>query len=359
MQPKFIISEEQSKRLNILKLLMAIFVVYIHAERSNINFSTEIIALATPQWFELLKYAVSELIPRCATSCFFLMASILLYRKDYIWKDNIVKKCKSLLVPYVIMNTVWIVIFAVCQSIPQIAVFFRNPDNIVADFSVYKWFQAYGIGHLPFLDTLWFVRNLFILNILASAIKLLIDRFPNASVIAIVTLFFLSPAIDFPYLQIVDLSMWCFGYLIVKHRIDINYFDKNRWIPIIYVITIIICLILKDISIAVLTTALYRFRLVISIIFWYSCFTRNFNGTLQRLFQKYSKYHFGIYLFFEMTMTFAIKIIAKVFGTSISVQVLEYMLLPLTIVTFAIILCIILKRVAPKVLSLLTGARVQ
>ena len=354
MQPEYIISDEQSKRLNILKLLMALFVVYIHSNLLNI------LTLATPpRWFELLKYTVSGLISQCAVSCFFLMASIFLYSKDFKWKDNITAKCKSLLVPYFILNTVGIAIFAVCQSIPQTAVFFNNANNIVAGFSVYRWFQAYGIGaEYPFLFPLWFLRNLFILNLLAPVLKFLIDRFPKVSLVIIISLYFLFPTMNY-YMRTADLMMWCFGYLIVKYRIDIDKLDDNKWIPIIYITTIITCLILKDCNIGVLSTVLERFRLVISIILWYSCFTKNYNGALQRLFQKYSKYNFGIYIFHDLPLEFAIIMIARFLGTGIYIQVLEFILLPLITVTFVIIFCIALKKAAPKLFSLLTGARVQ
>lgn len=96
-----------------------------------------------------------------------------------------------------------------------------------------------------------------------------------------------------------------------------NKFDNKRCIPIIYSVTIIMCLILKDLNIAVLSTALQRFSFIISIIFWYSCFTKNFNGALQRLLNRYSKYNFGIYIFHEFALGFAIKFVAKVIGTNI------------------------------------------
>ena len=344
MQPEFHISEEQSKRLDILKLLMAVFVVYIHSNLPNVIFSTGTVTLAAPRWFELLKYSVSELISRCAVPCFYLIASVLLYRKDFTWKDNTAKKCKSLLAPYFILNTVWIAAYAVFQAIPQTAVFFGDPNNIVANFTLPRWFQAYGIGAMyPFSGVLWFVRNLFILNLLAPVIKFIIDKFPKICLAVIAALYFLLPATNCIYLQITDLAMWCFGYFIVKWRIDINRFDDNKWVPIIYIGTIAICLMLKDFNIAVLSTALERFRLAVSIVFWYSRFTKNLNGTIQRLFQKYSKYSFGIYIFHYTPIVFAMKIIAKIFGSHIYIQILEYIFLPLIMIVFSNVLCIVLQ----------------
>ena len=357
MQSKFAISDEQSIRLNILKFLMAIFVVYIHNNTLKVSFSTETVVTVIPQWFALMKYTVSELISKCAVPCFFLMSSIFLYRRDFKWKDNTIKKIKSLLVPYFIMITFYIVVFAVCQSIPQTAVFFGN-DYIIAEFSVVTWFQAYGIGARPLAGVLWSVRNLFILNLLAPVIKFIIDRFPKISIVVIVASYFLLPTTNIDYLQIAELSMWCFGYLIVKCQVNINKFDGNRWIPIIYIGTMVICLILRDIEISVISTVISRLGIAIGIIFWYSCFTNNLNGTIQKLFQKYSKYNYGIYIFHYFPIIFATKLVTKVFGTHIYVLVLDYIFLPPIIIVFSIIVCIVLKKLAPKTFSLLTGARI-
>lgn len=358
MQTKFVLSEEQSERLNILKLLMAVFVVCIHTNPPEFRLSAETIVLTAQRRFELLKYAVLN--AQCAVPCFFLMASIFLYRKDFKWKDNIAKKCKSLLIPYCIMNTVWAIIYAVGQSIPQTAAFFYDPDYMAAKFSLYNWLQVYGIGaQFPLLAPLWTVRNIFILNLLAPAIKFFIDKFPRISLAAIIALYFLRSTTNSYYLEITELSMWCFGYFIVKYRIDINKFDDKKWIPAIYAATIMITLLCRDLNIVVVSTVLQRFRLVIGILFWYSCFTKNLDGTIQRLFRKYSKYNFGIYIFHYNVLHFAMKGIAKVLGTSIYVLVFEYLFLPLIVIIYAVTVCIVLKKVSPKAFSLVTGARVQ
>lgn len=79
MQTKFVLSEEQSERLNILKLLMAVFVVCIHTNPPEFRLSAETIVLTAQRRFELLKYAVLN--AQCAVPCFFLMASIFCIEK--------------------------------------------------------------------------------------------------------------------------------------------------------------------------------------------------------------------------------------------------------------------------------------
>ena len=83
-------------------------------------------AFETPRWLEMLKLLGSEVIPRCAVPGFFLIAGVLLFRKPFTWKDNMKKKCRSLAVPYLLLNTLWIMFYILCQSIPATAAFFSK-----------------------------------------------------------------------------------------------------------------------------------------------------------------------------------------------------------------------------------------
>lgn len=357
------LTDDQSKRLNIMKLLLALFVVYIHNGMGEVKFANEIITTDLSGWFSYYSYALSEIIPRCAVSGFFFISSLLLYRKAFTWSANMKKRVKTLLIPYVIMNSFWIAAFALGQYIPQTQVFFNNQDNIVANFTWFRWLQAYGIGaQYPFLYPLWFVRNLLILNILAVVIKKIIDFAPKASFIIVCLIFLFLPSFplnSFCYsLYVSDLCMWCFGYFVVKFKWDINKFDRNNAILISFIFLLIIRVALMNVDIPILSTLISRVSLLINLMFWYSWFSKNINGKIQKLFLKLSGYNFGIYLFHEMNLTFAKKLIAKILGTSLIVQFFQCMLLPSIIVMLVVILCIVLKKVFPRFFSVLTGSRV-
>lgn len=180
MNREFIISDDQKRRLNILKMLFALFVIFIHNDLSDIKFSDQLFVIEVPIWYEYFIYLISEVIPRCAVHGFFLMSSILLYRKEFEWKNNIKKKFQTLLTPYFIMNTIWVFVFFLFQSNQKTAVFFGNDDNIIRNLNIIGWLNIYGISaKFPLLYPLWFLRNLFIFNLLAIVIKRFIDKFPR------------------------------------------------------------------------------------------------------------------------------------------------------------------------------------
>lgn len=346
------LTKQQSKRLDILKSLFALFIVYIHTN------PTSFVTYDLPVWFECFEYIISELIPRCAVSGFFLLSSLLLYRKEFKWKNNIKKKIRTLLIPYFLMNTLWIVIFAIVQNIPQTQSFFTNEGNIISNFTIFRWLQAYGIGsEYPFLYPLWFLRNLFLLNVLAWMIKRIIDRFPIISLIIILLLYFFLPSINCYYFRITDIAMWCLGYFLIKYKVNLNKFDNSRLVPCIYVLTLILSLIFKDTNIAMINLFLSRFRLSISLIFWYSFFSNNYRGIIQRTLLRYAQYSFGIYLFHENFLTFFVKLISKIVEMDLSVLLLEYLLLPCFVVVLVIVFCRCFKKLIPSIFTLLTGER--
>ena len=173
------LNKENSKRINILRAWCAIMVVFIHSYVEQSDY----IALGIPTWLHLFKYTISLIISPCAVPCFFIISSILLYRKDFKWKDNIRKKVYSLLIPYLIFNTFWLVTFFITSKIDSLSVFFNNTDKYQNIF-IYILDSYLGFKtKFPVQGSLWFVRDLIVLNILSVIIKRLVDKFPKTIIL--------------------------------------------------------------------------------------------------------------------------------------------------------------------------------
>ena len=95
--------------------------------------------LEVPQWLWMIKYIISNVISIVAVPGFFIIASILLYRKPFGWKENVKKKIRTLIVPYFILNTMWILIFLICQSIPFLKIYFGREESLVVNWTWVQW----------------------------------------------------------------------------------------------------------------------------------------------------------------------------------------------------------------------------
>ena len=101
----YILSKEESDRINILKYIAIILVVYIHSYATSVNFADGTNTLFTPQWLLLFENMISQIIARCGVPLFFLISSILLFRKQREYKATIKIKIRTLLLPYLIWNS--------------------------------------------------------------------------------------------------------------------------------------------------------------------------------------------------------------------------------------------------------------
>ena len=122
----YILSEKESKSISIFKLLLIILVVYIHSYTEN----KTIISFSETHYLIQLEYFFSKCIGACAVPGFFLISSILLYRKPFSLGDNLRKKVKTILISYFLLNPFWIIFFFIFQHTP-LNVYFSNEDNNV------------------------------------------------------------------------------------------------------------------------------------------------------------------------------------------------------------------------------------
>lgn len=365
MKSYFELSNEQSKRFNILKILFAIFVVFFHSNLSGkITFADGVMTYEIPQWIKTICFTFSEAICGCANGGFFIIASILLYRKEFRWKDNMKKKIKSLIIPYIFGNLFVIFIYWIFQNISITKSFFGNSYNDINNFNFLRWIYVFGIGcQYPANVPLWFVRNLLVLNVLSLVVKKCIDHFPKVSfIVLLINALFIK--FDFYYLIYpVYLFYWCLGYYIVKYRININVFDnKKLHVVIIYVLMILLMgtkyyFDIKEIETiknirTILTT-------LISLIFYYSVFSKNISSRLNTFMLKISKYNFGIFLFHNIAIGFEHKLFIKLLPISNISLLIDYFIPPIITIVLIIVGLKILNIIMPKTLSIITGSRIN
>lgn len=355
----FTLSKEQSKRFDILKLLFAIFVVYNHSRSASLNFQEGALLINEAEWMSILKYVISDAIALCCNYGFFLMSSILLYRKEYAFFTNVKKKVKTLLIPYILMNTFWILVFWVCQSISKLKVFFGNPINDVSSFGITEWLGAYGIiRKYPFLAPMWFLKYLFILNVLSTVIKYFIDKSPKVMLFILLVLFFFVPSFGGVFMDIEYLCVWCFGYYIVKYNIKIDSLDNMGFVLLFaYLIFIFlnILIYINQINTIFLIVMIKRTNYFIGVVFFY-IMTKSFVKHYDFI-KKISDYNFCIYLFHQYGLDFLKKLFLKILPMSSTMLAIEYLFLPILMIVLSILFSILLKKVSIKMFSLITGER--
>lgn len=353
-QHSYIITADNSKRIAIFKLWLTIMVVYLHSYSDKINLLSGQIVFDMPQWLYTLKYLISQSIARCAVPSFFLLSAILLYRNPFSWGDNLRKKIRTLLVPYLLLNSFWIIIFNVAQKLPILQNYFSNSQNIIANWGLYEWLKAYGLTiHEPFLYPLWFIQFLLLLNILSFFLKNIVDCYPRISLFLLVIIWFFPFHISGHITQ--SFCFWIGGMLIVRYKIKLDYLDRKRFlISVIYVFSIFFDCFLKGTLLGFLS---HQLSCIMGIAFWFSCATIIRNEKLNNTIIYFSSFAFPIFLFHEMNLTILKKLHAKFFSLDVFSQVIGYLFIPIIIICVCVIFSIFLKQSFPNLYGLLTGGR--
>ena len=360
----YLISNEESKRIQILKFWFTIMVIFWHSYREEVRFADGDILMNASPWLEQIKCLISQVIVRCSVPGFFLLSAILLYRRDFRWQENIKKKLRTLMVPYFILNTFWIVFYFVGQSIPLTSHFFANQDKMIAAWGVKEYLDAY-LGRLPnsdhtyyfpMLDPLWFVRDLFVLNIIAPALKRIIDRFPKLILTLLAAMLVFDIQTHIFFLSSMSLIYFCLGYYMIKYNRHLTDADQLPAAPVaaVYFISVIAALLTLNSAVNYLTKTL---SVIIGIVFYFRFTTRFPDGAFKRGLLWISAYSFPIYLFHEPTLGILQKLAAKLLPVDTVFQALTYFGAPIITLAFCLSLSVFLEQFMPRLFYLLTGGR--
>lgn len=358
------ITEKESQRIQILKLWFSIMVIFIHSYSEGVNLIGGDIVYDVPVWLYWIKYVISQVISRCAIPAFFFLSAILLYRKDFTWSDNIIKKIKTLFIPYVILNTFWICFYFMAQHIGAVSIYFSNPDNIIAEWNWTDYINAYlgfipqndALSYYPMLYPLWFIRDLMFLNIVALLLKRIIDMFPKIIFVFLVVLLLFNIQTHIFCLSQSSLVYFCFGYYFVKMDLHLSDIDKlNPMLTVcLYGVIIFLDCLTQNMSWHYLMRTI---SIIIGIIFFYQFTTNIADSGFKNKVLWLSGFSFPIYLFHEMSLTVTKKLLARLLPTGPVYQILMYFAIPVIIFIYCIILSNILNKCVPKFYYVLVGGR--
>lgn len=352
------IEKEESDRIQFIKLIFCVMVIFTHSYVSEIHFADSVVVLEKYAWLEIMKFILSKIIVKCAVPGFLLISAVLLYRKDFSWGENLKKKITTLVVPYLILNTFWIAFNYFIHEFKPLSMLFESQQSQISQWGIIEWTDAYlGMKEFPFVYPLWFLRDLFLLNLISKILKWVIDKFPKMWLIFIIIVLFLNNIRLLAFRQFADdVVFFSLGYYIVKYDLHFRDLDKIniRLAGLIYAILIVISYLTREMPV-------YHFFLTFSNIVGILFFARCSDYFIHRKYKNKllwtAKYSFSIYLFHEMSLTSLRKIWFKIFSASIFFQEASYFILPLLIILFCIALSRIMEKFIPRFYGTLTGNR--
>lgn len=363
----YTIDKKESRQIMCLRAICVIMVILLHQYAGDVDQAAFAISgnIAENELLRAVQYVISRIISSSAVPLFFLMSSVLLYAKEFTWKDNMKKKTKSLIIPYFIWITLYIIVYFVGQTFSLTSRFFANSGRYVSQMNAADFLAAYtGIGGSAlFVNALWFLRDLIIMNALAPVIRKVIDRFPGICLVLLALLWNVGEIPEALIINKQSIVFFSLGYYVVKYNVRMQSVEKFSLVglSVVYLFMIILeyslhtagnMLVLSAHSFTTITGIVLLVRLSASI-------CRDAEASVPWFLQIVGDYSFFIYVSHDFVQTAMKKICAQILPQSDIVQMAEYFLIPVLVCVVCIAAASVLRKLLPSAYRLLTGSRKQ
>ena len=194
---------------------------------------------------------------------------------------------------------------------------------------------------------LWFLRDLFLMNLIAPVIGWVTKKAPTASAALVLALYLLRAKTRYFGISIETICFFTLGACLVRWDVHLDSVKKKWPIAIAYALLVIA-------SVVTDTLVVKKLCILTGVVFWPVCTTDFAPGRFLKWLMPFS---LDIYLFHQMTMTVFFKLVNKLVYPTPAAQLVEYLGMPFVMFAFCTGLAVLLRRFLPKAYSLLTGNR--
>lgn len=344
------LSKEESERIRIVKFIVIVLVIYHHSYTTGVEFSDGTSVLDLPGWLQAIQKGMSQVIAVCNVQIFFLLSAILLFRSQQRYGSVLKKKIRTLLLPYLIWNTFWVAVFVVLQGLPFTTAYFSGNYTPILQSSVKEWLGLYGIGRsFPHCYPLWFVRDLMVVVLVFPAIKKVVNRFPRIMLFIGILL----TVFPFSFYGKTALAWFLVGAAVVKMKIHMTVLDRISMTKIsaVYLVGALVTFLLD-------AGAVRSVFILTGVLFWVRISREIYaRESIRKGFLWLSQWTFMIYVLHELTLSSIRKVCLRLLPTSPGNLLLEYLLIPISVMTGCILTGMILKKCMPRLYLFVTGER--
>lgn len=367
MRMVYSVDKRESKRITCLRALCVVLVIFLHQYAGDLGDVTFAASGTIPKnvVFQGIQYIISRIITFSAVPIFFMLSSVLLYAKEFTWKSNMKKKLKSLVLPYILWITLYIFMYFLGQTFPMTSGFFANAGRKVRDMSLMDFIGAYtGIGgHGLFVNALWFIRDLVIMNLVAPVLKRAIDEFPLICLVLIAVLWNVGSIPECLILNKLSVVFFALGYYIVKYGFRMRTIDKLSTAGIIFIyvvmVTIEFCFYKEGSD---LRKAAHSFTIIIGIVLLIKLsglIIRKSETNVPQALITVASYSFFVYASHDFVQTVLKKVADHTLPQTDFIQMIEYFLIPFLVCFICVVAGILVNKLLPPVYGIMTGARKQ
>jgi hypothetical protein len=190
-----------SKRISILRFPLIVGIVFIHSAGTIIHFSDGMVGMVNkPLFVSFVQKYLSGVLAQISVPILFTISGYLFFQNYVLtvcnFSHQIQTKIKTLIFPYIIWNSIALLIYYILQTIPVSNHFFSGQAKFISEYGMYDYLNAYlGLRlsvNSPIAYQFWFIRDLFVMMCFSPLLWLCLRYLPILGGILFSLLWFFS-----------------------------------------------------------------------------------------------------------------------------------------------------------------------
>lgn len=345
---KVIIGDAMSSRLNLLKTLSILFVIYIHSQSLILNNSSSLFLIG-------LNDLVSNGISRTAVPIFFMLSGYFLFFDnsglDKI-KFKLKKRLKTLVVPFLIWNVSFYIILFTAVYVFSLDFSGVTRGKDIVSFEVIEHVKfILGIGDEPALYQFWFVRDLIIILPFSPLLYRLSEKIPFIFGFSLLLVWFFDYEIYTIFSSDTILFFYA-GILLSQYKLEHDEVKISNLAHVIFLVLLVANTLYFG------RGYVYKMMILFGIISIYD-FTRILMGSkiVGVLISYTSPFIFFVFASHEPLLTLIIKVVSMARVSSATYMALIYLSMPILLLFILASVGKLVKNSNHKFYSILTGSR--
>jgi len=359
----FSVDRQSSERIDLLRFLLIVGVVFVHAHATGADFQdSDVAAQDVGDVVFWVQNYISQVVARISVPLFYLMSGYLFFYTFSGSASEYFKKLKSrlrtLLIPLIFWNLFVLGVFILLQAFPTTANFFKgSKEEILASFTVFDYLNAiFGTKSVPIAYQFWFIRDLIVIVLLTPLINLILKHLPYA----FLTLLGLAWFFEIWRFHVPSAEALLFfsigAFLAIKQYRFFAFDAYEKPVFLIYLGLSIADVLTKE---SWFNDQLHRLGIVFGILS-IVCLTKHIleQEQAKRILLQLSPISFFIFAAHEPFLTGIQKVFYKVFNSTTDLAVMTiYFASPIIVIAVCIASFTLLNAALPRFTKLITGGR--
>lgn len=375
--------ELQSKTIDWLRFPLIVMVVFMHNQGLG-DFPESVnvwgaYSLSSTDYLNLVRMTFTKVIPTIAVPTFFVISGYLfffrvdIFRISLYW-EKLKKRTKTLLVPYVLWNFIWLVMpilynYSLGWHNSQHYIYVRSYVSSVDwirwiwDFSFinqYDLVNLLGIvrdGTYPINYPLWYVRDLMIICLLTPAIYWLIKKAGLYFLFILATLHVFGVWPNIHGLDLTGLFYFCVGAFFSLNKKNMVSVFRKVEIPCYCLVIVLLCFLIPNSNYKIGVVYMSVFFVMVGVVSAFNISSRIVASGKKVMNKWLTKSVFFIFAFHTtIIVRVGIELIFP-YDDVRTVTILEYLITPFIAIAICLAVYWLLGKVMPRVLKVLMGNR--